>query len=151
MVTYLHTFTFSLRSTSCYTQKMATVGPELQVVKINSYVRGYHVYLEKWNPVDGVSLLLRRELGNTVNKFADAVVLKQNEIVGHLPFNLAPLVSQFLRRDCNKGFAIVTGSKVNRGAGYGLEVPCTSKLYGPRPYVVRLKQIVKTIQLQGQT
>ena len=34
----------------------------------------------------------------------------------------------FLRRDINKGFAEVTGDKVNRGAGYGLEVPCTYRL-----------------------
>ena len=88
---------------------------------------------------------------NTVDKFAVAVVLEQKEIVGHLPFNLAPVVSQFLKRDCNKGFAIVTGSKVNRGAGYGLEVSCTYKLYGPRLYVAQFKQIVKTIQSQGQT
>ena len=44
------------------------------------------------------------------------------------------LISQFLQRDCNKGFAEVTGPRVNRGAGYGLEIPCVYKLYGPKPY-----------------
>ena len=40
------------------------------------------------------------------------------------------LISQFLQR----GFAEVTGPRVNRGAGYGLEIPCVYKLYGPKPY-----------------
>jgi hypothetical protein len=61
-------------------------------------------------------------------------VCKENDIVGHVPFNISSLISQFLRRDCNKGFAEVTGPRVNRGAGYGLEIPCVFKLYGPKPY-----------------
>ena len=39
-----------------------------------------------------------------------------------------------LRRDVNKAFARVTGGKVNRGAGYGLEIPCVYQFYGPKPY-----------------
>jgi hypothetical protein len=46
-------------------------------------------------------------------------VCKENEIVGHVPFNISSVISQFLGRDCNKGFAEVTGPRVNRGAGYG--------------------------------
>ena len=33
-----------------------------------------------------------------------------------MPFNLAPVVSAFLRRSVKKGMAEVTGNKVNRGA-----------------------------------
>ena len=49
-------------------------------------------------------------------------VYYDNEVVGHIPYNLAPKVSAFLKRDDNKGFAEITG--MNCGAGYGLEVPC---------------------------
>ena len=45
--------------------------------------------------------------------------------------------AHFLNRDCNKGFVEVTGSEVNRGAGYGLEIPCIYRLYGPKPYTER--------------
>ena len=72
----------------------------------------------------------------------DSVVQTEGEIVGHVPYNLAPAVSHFLRRDMNKGFAEVTGGKVNRGAGYGLEVPC---IYGPKAYTDRMKELVETI------
>ena len=37
----------------------------------------------------------------------------------------------------------VTGRKVNRGAGYGLEVPCTYKLYRPKAYTERMKEIIQ--------
>ena len=37
------------------------------------------------------------------------------------------------RRDVNKTFDRVTGGKVNRGAGYGLEIPCVYQFYGPKP------------------
>lgn len=63
-------------------------------------------------------LLLKREPTNTMDVSAVAVC-KENEIIGHVPFN----ISQFLRRDCNKDFADMTGPRVNRGAGYGLEIP----------------------------
>ena len=69
--------------------------------------------------------------------------ITKNQVVGHVPYNLAPTVSAFLRRDVNKGFAEVTGDKVNRGTGYGLEIPCTYRLYGPKPYVDRMKDIVE--------
>lgn len=44
-------------------------------------------------------------------------VIKDGDVVGHI-------LSKFLLRDLNKAFAEVTGSCINRGAGYGLEVPC---------------------------
>ena len=47
-------------------------------------------------------------------------VWREDEIFGHVPFNIASVLSQFLRRDCNQGFVEVTGEKINRGAGYGL-------------------------------
>ena len=40
-------------------------------------------------------------------------VMKEGQIIGHVPFNLSPIISLFLRRDVNKAFARVTGGKVN--------------------------------------
>ena len=36
----------------------------------------------------------------------------------------------------------VTGGKVNRGAGYGLEIPCVYQFYGPKPYIDKLEKLV---------
>ncbi len=89
-------------------------------VQLNSFIRGYHAYTDVWTPFIGEELLLRREPDNVKDSSAVSVV-KEGEIVGHIPFNISNVVSHFLRRDINKGFAIVTGDKVNRGAGYGLK------------------------------
>ena len=57
----------------------------------------------------------------------------------------------FLRRDCNKGFAEVTGNCVNRGARYGMEVPCICRLYGPTIYIQRLQQNYHTVATRERT
>ena len=56
---------------------------------------------------------------------------------------------QFLRRDVNKAFVEVTGEKVNRGAGYGLEIPCVYRLYGPPAYIERMRTIVDSLIASG--
>ena len=78
--------------------------------------------LLEFSPVVGETLLLKQKPTNCMDLSAVATTCKEN------------LIAQFLQRDCNKGFAEVTGPRVNRGAGYGLEIPCVYKLYGPKPY-----------------
>ena len=65
--------------------------------------------------------------------------------MGHFPYNITSLLSSFLRRDCNKGFGEVTGNALNRGAGYGMEVPCKYRLYGPREYIARLREYIQSL------
>ena len=36
--------------------------------------------------------------------------------------------------------------KVNRGAGYGLEIPCVYRLYGPKVYTDRMKQLTDSLR-----
>lgn len=70
-------------------------------------------------------------------------------LVGHVPHNLSTLFSHFLRRDVNKAFAEVTGGKVNRGGGYGLEVPCVYRLYGPKVYIAKMEELVSSLKTAG--
>ena len=70
---------------------------DITSLEVQSYIRGYHAYQDIWDPCIGEVLLLQREPDNPEDKFA----------VGHLPFNLAPVVSAFLRRDINKGLVEV--------------------------------------------
>ena len=53
------------------------------------------------------------------------------------------------RRDVNKAFARVTGGKVNQGAGYGLEIPCVYKFYGPKPYIDKLREVIDSLKTSG--
>ena len=41
-------------------------------------------------------------------------VVKDGEVVGHIPYNISATVSYFLSRYCNKAFAEVMGARVNR-------------------------------------
>ena len=118
-------------------------------LEVQSYVRGYHVYKDIWNPRIGEVLPLEREPNNSEDRFA--VALKRTgSVVGHVPFNLAPLASAFLRRDVNKGLVEVTGPKINRGAGYGLEVPCLYNFYGAKSFIDKLKELVEALCTDGR-
>ena len=62
----------------------------------DSYIRGYHAYKDRWNqPWIGEVLPLESDPTNPHDKFAVAVK-KCGETVGHLPFNVAPVVSEDL-------------------------------------------------------
>ena len=58
-------------------------------------------------------------------------------------------MSRFLKRDANIAYATVTGEKINRGAGYGLEIPCIYQLYGPREYIDKMKEIIHSLKTNG--
>jgi len=40
-------------------------------------------------------------------------------------------------------------SKVNQGAGYGLEIPCVYQFYGPKPYIDKLPEVVDSLKTSG--
>ena len=57
------------------------------------------------------------KLHEHLHKLATAVVRQGDRAtVGHIPYNLAPIVSPFLARSFNKAVTEVTGLRVNWGA-----------------------------------
>ena len=90
---------------------------------------------------EGQVLQLQREPLNPKDRFA-VIVCLDGEIVGRVPANLAPTFSPFLARECNTITATITGARVNRGAGLGLEVPCCYTLTRPKCYVQRAKELL---------
>ena len=113
----------------------------VQILEIPSYVRGYHAYKDTWEPRIGEQLLLKREQDNCHDASAVAV-FKECAVVGHVPARLGPLFSAFLARDFNKGFCEIVGGPVNRGGGYGMEIPCVYKLYGAKKYIEWLQALL---------
>ena len=73
------------------------VSESLEVLHISLYIRGYHAYM-LWTPVQDEMLILNREPTNVADRNAVAV-FKEDQVVGHVPFNLAPSISLFLKRD----------------------------------------------------
>ena len=54
---------------------------------------------------------------NSVNRKV-VTAMKEDQVVGHVPYNLSTIVSQFLQWDVNKAFARIIGERVNRRAGH---------------------------------
>ena len=79
-------------------------------------------------------LLLKIEPTNPRDDFAVSVV-KDGEVVSHIPKYVSRVISFFLKKVESVGFCEVTGSKVNRRVGLGLEIPCTYKFYGRHAYL----------------
>ena len=111
----------------------------LEILEIPSYVRGFHAYKDTWEPRIGEQLLLKREHNC---RDANAVAVFKEDVVGHVPVRFAPVFSAFLAREFNKGFCEIVGGPVNRGGGYGMEIPCVYKLYGAKKYIERLEALL---------
>ena len=79
--------------------------------------------MDIWTPkVGNENFCLKSENENQHDKFAIAIVLEER-IVRHVPKNLSKIFHQFMKiPKCTIGCK-VTGKRVNRGAGYGLEIP----------------------------
>ena len=43
----------------------------------------------------------------------------------------------------------VTGGKVNRGAEYGLEIPCVYQFYEPKPNIDKLREVIDSLKTSG--
>ena len=84
-------------------------------------MRSHHAYQDIWVPQIGEVLPLVQEPTTIIRKTSALlhVVARRGSIVGHLPFNVAPPVSAFLHRVCNKG---LMEAKMNRGTGAGYDL-----------------------------
>ena len=80
--------------------------------------------LHLWQPAVGEVLSLKREPTNDKDRLA-VLIIQNDTVVGHMPYNLAPLVrymSYFLMRAVNKGVVAITRERINHGAGMGLVI-----------------------------
>ena len=124
------------------------------VLQVNSFIRGYHEYLDVWLPNMDDEYHLKREPGNKMDPNDVAIVRPvprgrsreefapkpnhQNElgddsqVLGHVPKLMAIWLTKFLKRATNNGKTVVKGKRLNRGGGYGLEVPCEYHFMGDK-------------------
>ena len=111
----------------------------------DSFIRRYHVYMDIWTPkVSDENFCLKSESENQHDKFAVAIVLEER-IVGHVPKNVSKLFHQLMKiPNCTIGCK-VTGKCVNRGAGYGLEIPVQCRFVGAEKAVEWAKKNIKKV------
>ena len=118
-----------------------------RILKISSWIRGFHVYKDWWTPKCGEILHLQPEPENAEDKNAVAV-LKESQVVRHIPFHLANtknctgIVTHFISKPTNQGSVEIYGKAINRGGGLGMEIPCFYIFYGPRKHMDLLEQLI---------
>ena len=97
------------------------------VLKHNSYARGYHAYMDIWKPLIGDdSLRCTQEDDNIHDKNLVAVINSNHigpPVVGHVPFLYSSTFKKFLSLPNHTIRVLVTGKRINRSSGYGLEIP----------------------------
>ena len=106
-----------------------------------SFIRGFHVYMNIWEPEINEVLNLAHEKDNKSDKFAIAV-LKSGRIVGHAPRENAKIMYFYLKRGGSISVT-VTGTKVNRGEGVGIEIPGIYRFVGPEKETKGLAKLLK--------
>ena len=95
----------------------------------------------------GMVLDLIHEPNNEHDKNAIAMI-KDNDVAGHVPRALAStkqgtgIIRRFLTNKGSKGQVQVVGKAVNRGGGYGMEIPCAYKFTGQPRNVDMLNKLL---------
>ena len=114
----------------------------------NSYARGYHEYMKIWNPVDGEVLVCTQEIDNPHDNYAVSII-RNSYVVGHVPLGLSKTFSNFLSLPASTVLCIVTGKRLNRGAGLGLEIPVMYQARGHEKAIQWLEKTITKILLHG--
>ena len=120
---------------------MARTRCDLSVVKRNSYVTGFHVYKEEWEPKIGETLQAEMDPKNDHDPFAISV-RKGNQVVGHLErgVHFAQTIFYFLRADETAQCVVtIEGKPTNLGDKLGQKVPCSLRLTGQTKFIKVLK------------
>ena len=64
-------------------------------------------------------------------------------MIGHVPKLMALWLTKFLKCPTNIGTVVIKSKRINRGAGYGVELPCEFKFKGDKKRVPLLRTEVK--------
>ena len=72
-----------------------------------------------------------------------------DEVTENVPRLRACAVTKSLKRGTNSGHLEVIGKKVNRGTGYGFEIPCVYQFTGDRSSCKWLKQRLKIAAMKS--
>ena len=122
---------------------------------INTFSHGYHEYMSVWMPhISEESLFCRRELSNEYDEYAAAIVaidhFKREKVVGHVPLFLSKTLNKFLRLPGSYASCKVTGTRINREIGVGLEIPIEITFVGKETTTEWLKKALDHINRMNE-
>ena len=99
------------------------VNNDTGIFLLESYVRGYHVYMKIWNATIKDYLQCKIEENNEFDPSAVALLhdCLEEKVVGHVPIHLSKMFHRFLKLPFCSISAVVIGKTAHRGAGDGLK------------------------------
>ena len=110
-------------------------------------MRGYLGYKNVWNPhISEDYLKYQQERGNENDEFAIGVYQNdkmKEKIVGHIRLYLSKAMFKFPQLLQSKLLFTVKGKRVNRGAGFGLEISIKYTLYGLEKVLSWIQEKIK--------
>ena len=110
----------------------------------------YHAYMDIWNPLIGEILKYKREPINEVDKHAVTIMrsnsLDKESVTGHIPQNISNFSSMFLMIPFTSIEVETVSKRLNRGGGYGLEIPVKYPCYGQEKIVQWLTKKLETVK-----
>ena len=119
-------------------------------ILLQSYVRGYHVYMNIWNATINDFLQFKIEENNEFDHWAVALLhddCLEEKVVGHAPIHLSKIFYRFLKLPFSSISAVVIGKRVNRGAGDGLKQDSSEyRFFGDKRAVSWAENQVKKIE-----
>ena len=115
--------------------------------RIQSTVRGHHIYKEVWSLRVGEELPVHCESDNDHDPFALAV-LKDDTIIGHVPWEISRVCCFFLQKSGSKMTCQVDGNR-RRSALEGKEfvVPCVYVFRGKQKHLDRLISVFAKLEV----
>ena len=119
---------------------------------INTFSRGYHEYMSVcMSQIGDDSLFCRRELSNEYDEYAVALVaidhFKREEVFGHVPLFLSKTLNKFIPLPGSYPSCKVTGTRINREIGVGLEIPIEINFVGKETVTEWLKKALHRINM----
>ena len=119
----------------------------------STYVGGFHVYQTVWLSILVEKNLERRhEEKNKEDESAIGVYrndFQKESLVGHMPRNISKFANKFLKLPNSKFSCKVKGKRLNRGAGYGFEIPVIYTFNGNEKVIEWIKsKIQENIKLE---
>ena len=122
---------------------------ETGIFLLESYVRGYHVYMNIWNATINDYLQSKFEENNEFDPLAVAPLhddCLEEKVVGHVPIHLSKKFHRFLKLRFCSILVVVIGKRVNRGAGDGFEIPVEYKFFGDARAVSWAENQIKKVK-----
>ncbi len=113
-------------------------------LRVESVIRGYHVYKDDWNPEIGDIFDVEIEETNIHDRFSCAVIVN-SQTVGHIPREFSKTVFYFLRNSGLAQGSVIGKRKRSAVHMKGLEIPCTYEFTAEKRKLHTLKKLLRKV------